>query len=157
MSRNYQKLLYFLNSSSRKILFKKKSLSWSSKQTPPPSIKSLLAQHQQQLVKLYVYFPSFFHGPFFSPPQFELFNELARIFSEDNNASAQRAVLWREGTAKVRPRESFQTRQCFLNLRVFFLHSLLIPSARTTGTFRRCSKSRTCSSVTAPFRTWARS
>lgn len=33
--------------------------------------------------------------------QFELFNELARIFSEDNNASAQRAVLWREGTAKV--------------------------------------------------------
>lgn len=33
--------------------------------------------------------------------QFEMFNELARIFSEDNNASAQRAVLWREGTAKV--------------------------------------------------------
>ncbi|CRK93643.1 CLUMA_CG007172, isoform A [Clunio marinus] len=32
--------------------------------------------------------------------KFELFNELARIFSEENNASAQRAVLWREGTAK---------------------------------------------------------
>lgn len=34
-------------------------------------------------------------------PQFELFTELARIFSEDNNASAQRTVLWREGTAKI--------------------------------------------------------
>lgn len=32
--------------------------------------------------------------------KFEMFNELARIFSEENNASAQRAVLWREGTAK---------------------------------------------------------
>ncbi|XP_055705879.1 ral guanine nucleotide dissociation stimulator-like 1 isoform X3 [Phlebotomus papatasi] len=30
----------------------------------------------------------------------ELFNELARIFSEDNNACAQREVLMREGTAK---------------------------------------------------------
>ncbi|KAL7044864.1 hypothetical protein ACKWTF_002082 [Chironomus riparius] len=32
--------------------------------------------------------------------KFELFNELARIFSEENNASAQREVLWKEGTAK---------------------------------------------------------
>lgn len=32
--------------------------------------------------------------------QFELFTELARIFSEDNNAWAQREVLMREGTAK---------------------------------------------------------
>lgn len=30
----------------------------------------------------------------------EIFNELARIFSEDNNAWAQREVLMREGTAK---------------------------------------------------------
>ncbi|XP_037047754.1 ral guanine nucleotide dissociation stimulator-like 1 isoform X2 [Bradysia coprophila] len=30
----------------------------------------------------------------------EIFNELARIFSEDNNACAQREVLMREGTAK---------------------------------------------------------
>lgn len=30
----------------------------------------------------------------------ELFEELARIFSEDNNAWAQRDVLMREGTAK---------------------------------------------------------
>ena len=37
---------------------------------------------------------------FFFNLKFELFNELARIFSEENNASAQRAVLWREGTAK---------------------------------------------------------
>lgn len=29
-----------------------------------------------------------------------MFTELARIFSEDNNASAQREVLWKEGTAK---------------------------------------------------------
>lgn len=29
-----------------------------------------------------------------------MFNELARIFSEENNASAQREVLWKEGTAK---------------------------------------------------------
>lgn len=32
--------------------------------------------------------------------QMEIFNELARIFSEDNNAWAQREVLMREGTAK---------------------------------------------------------
>lgn len=32
--------------------------------------------------------------------QLEIFNELARIFSEDNNAWAQREVLMREGTAK---------------------------------------------------------
>lgn len=32
--------------------------------------------------------------------QLEIFNELARIFSEDNNAFAQREVLMREGTAK---------------------------------------------------------
>lgn len=32
--------------------------------------------------------------------QLEIFNELARIFSEDNNAWAQRDVLMREGTAK---------------------------------------------------------
>lgn len=32
--------------------------------------------------------------------QFEIFNELARIFSEENNAWAQREVLMREGTAK---------------------------------------------------------
>ena len=30
----------------------------------------------------------------------EIFSELARIFSEDNNAWAQREVLMREGTAK---------------------------------------------------------
>lgn len=30
----------------------------------------------------------------------EIFTELARIFSEDNNAWAQRDVLMREGTAK---------------------------------------------------------
>lgn len=30
----------------------------------------------------------------------ELFNELARIFSEENNAWTQREVLMREGTAK---------------------------------------------------------
>lgn len=30
----------------------------------------------------------------------EIFNEIARIFSEDNNAWAQREVLMREGTAK---------------------------------------------------------
>lgn len=29
-----------------------------------------------------------------------MFNELARIFSEDNNAWTQREVLMREGTAK---------------------------------------------------------
>lgn len=32
--------------------------------------------------------------------QLEIYNELARIFSEDNNAWAQREVLMREGTAK---------------------------------------------------------
>lgn len=32
--------------------------------------------------------------------KFELFNELARIFSEENNAWTQRDVLMREGTAK---------------------------------------------------------
>lgn len=32
--------------------------------------------------------------------KFELFNELARIFSEENNAWTQREVLMREGTAK---------------------------------------------------------
>jgi ral guanine nucleotide dissociation stimulator-like 1 len=36
----------------------------------------------------------------FLPFQNELFNELARIFSAENNASAQREVLWKEGTAK---------------------------------------------------------
>lgn len=35
-----------------------------------------------------------------SSEQLEIFNELARIFSEDNNAWAQREVLMREGTAK---------------------------------------------------------
>lgn len=44
----------------------------------------------------------FFFSRSLQSPQFEVFNELARIFSEENNASAQRAVLWREGTAKVR-------------------------------------------------------
>lgn len=32
--------------------------------------------------------------------QLEIYNELARIFSEDNNAWVQREVLMREGTAK---------------------------------------------------------
>lgn len=37
---------------------------------------------------------------FVSSEQSEIFTELARIFSEDNNACAQREVLIREGTAK---------------------------------------------------------
>lgn len=47
-------------------------------------------------------FPSFFIKLYelFLITQFEMFTELARIFSEDNNASAQREVLWKEGTAK---------------------------------------------------------
>lgn len=40
------------------------------------------------------------HNLFSLQLQLEIFNELARIFSEENNAWAQREVLMREGTAK---------------------------------------------------------
>lgn len=37
----------------------------------------------------------------FFPTQVEVYEELARIFSEENNQSAQRELLMKEGTAKV--------------------------------------------------------
>lgn len=55
----------------------------------------------------------------------EIFNELARIFSEDNNAWAQREVLMREGTAKFADtagendrhlQKVFQRQVCILKL-----------------------------------------
>lgn len=49
---------------------------------------SLINQHLNLKLLFYAHF------------QLEIFNELARIFSEDNNAWAQREVLMREGTAK---------------------------------------------------------
>lgn len=80
-----------------------------------------------------------------------MFNELARIFSEDNNASAQRAVLWREGTAKV-SKEFLISCKNFFNYKfpLIFISSLTL-SARMIATCRKSSKSKTCSLVTARF------
>lgn len=72
---------------------------------------------KKNIMKLYYIFTLNSHFFSFSltraASQFELFNELARIFSEENNASAQRAVLWREGTAKVK-RALYNQRYLFL-------------------------------------------
>jgi hypothetical protein len=87
----------------------------------------------------------------FGSPQFELFNELARIFSEENNASAQRAVLWREGTAKVDKKLNEILPSASGKFLINFHRSSPTPLARTIATCRRCFRSRTCSSATARF------
>jgi hypothetical protein len=99
--------------------------------------------------KILIFF--LFCSALFGSPQFELFNELARIFSEENNASAQRAVLWREGTAKVDKKLNEILPSASGKFLINFHRSSPTPLARTIATCRRCFRSRTCSSATARF------
>jgi ral guanine nucleotide dissociation stimulator-like 1 len=72
----------------------------------------------------------------------ELFEELARIFSEDNNQWAQRELLMREGTAKFADTVGENDRQ---------LQKVFQRQLNNTGVSQRTSYIRI---IFAPLETW---